>query len=269
MLWFSVHFYPLETTDVFLTRAVKPFLEQYVWNTKGARAFFIRYADEKGPHIRLRIRGEATWIEEMLRPAFEGWMRDRGTYTEVPYLAEVTRFQNETMMAWAEEHFHISTRVILDRLNQPTYTYGDAMYDALRMHTIVAFTANFSHDRASWYFNQLCDQWLPVFLQPADGAPFTPDMRDEMKEQYESLYEKQKDDLRLAIHELWLSLERKKTDTKHADWIRWLRGNEMVIPEFGDHLDKILPSLIHLTNNRLGIQNADEPYLNYILSRTV
>ena len=70
--WLSYHFYPLETPDVFLTRALRPFLEQYIWPTKGARAFFVRYDDERGPHIRLRLRGEAEWVEDTLRPAVEG-----------------------------------------------------------------------------------------------------------------------------------------------------------------------------------------------------
>ena len=51
--------------------------------------------------------------------------------------------------------------------------------------------------------------------------------------------------------------------------MRWLRGNQLVLPEFGDQLEKVLPSLLHLTNNRLGLSNQDEVYLNYILSKVI
>jgi hypothetical protein len=43
----------------------------------------------------------------------------------------------------------------------------------------------------------------------------------------------------------------------------------MILPEFGDNLEKALPVLIHLTNNRLGIHNPDEVYLSYILGQTI
>ena len=139
MTWLSIHFYPLETENVFLTRAVKPFLEQYIWPRQGARAFFIRYEDEKGRHIRLRLRGEADWIEETLRPALAGWFEGRGEQVQAGYKPETERFGGAVGLALAEEYFHVSTRVVLERLNRDQFTYGDAMFDALRMHTITAF----------------------------------------------------------------------------------------------------------------------------------
>ena len=148
--WLSFHFYPLETTDVFLTRAVRPFLAQYIWPRSGARAFYVRYDDERGPHVRLRLRGEAEWVEETLRLASEGWFRERGECREAIYEPEPQRFGGQEALAWAEDHFHISTRVALERMNQDAYVYGDALYDALRCDVMAAFAAAFSRERAAW-----------------------------------------------------------------------------------------------------------------------
>lgn len=268
--WLSYHIYPLETPDVFLARALRPFLEKYVWPVAGARAFFVRYEDEKGPHIRLRMRGEAGWLIETLQPAFAGHFESRGEYEKTLYLPETERFGGPEAMSWAEEYFHLSTRVALDRLNRP-YTYGDAMYDALRMHSITAFAAGWTREKSGWYFGRLCDQWMALFFQPADHSPGDSkspgEWQEALKEDFERQFTAQREELRLALSELWAALEKGKFDPEQPEWLRWLRGNEMILPEFGDKLDLALPSLLHLTNNRLGINNQDEVYLNYLLAR--
>ncbi len=265
--WLSYHFYPLETPDVFLTRAIRPFLEQYIWPTKGTRAFFIRYEDERGPHIRLRLRGESGWINEILRPAVEGWFAERGEYSEVPYQPEPERFGGEEALAWAEEHFHVSTRVILDRLKHPTYSYGDAMFDGLRAHVISAYAAGFDREKTKWYFGQLSEQWLPLFFQSAD--PSTPEeaLLFRIKENFATSFDRQKDSLRATLAALWKALEKEKLDQKQPEWLRWLRGNELILNGLGENLEKALPSLLHLTNNRLGINNQDEVFLCYLISK--
>ncbi len=269
MIWLSYHFYPLETADAFLTRALRPFLEQYIWPTKGARAFFVRYDDERGPHIRLRLRGEAEWVDETLHPAVEGWFRERGERIEVPYQPEPERFGGEEALAWAEEHFHVSTRVVLDRLNQATYTYGDAMFDGLRMNAIAAYAAGFDRERAAWYFGQLCEQWLPLFFRPAEGLPPDAAFFSAIKEEFEARFDRQKEDLRDTLAGFWKTLETGKFDEKQPEWLRWLRGNELILKGLGNNLDRALPSLLHLNNNRLGVTNPDEVFLCYLLSRAL
>ena len=269
MTWLSIHFYPLEAPEVFLTRALRPFLEQFVWPVKGARAFFVRYDDDKGPHIRLRIRGEETWLEETLRPVLEGWFEGRGDRIEVPYVPEKERFGGDAGLALAEEHFHVSTRVALDRIKRERFTYGDAMFDALRMHTMTAFAAGLTREKAGWYFAELCDQWLSVFFKPEDGNPADEAYQDVLKAQFARAYEPQQADLNATLSALWKALESEKFDKEQPEWLRWLRGNQLILNDFGENLDKALPSLIHLSNNRLGVTNQDEVYLNYILSKAL
>lgn len=270
MTWLSIHFYPLESENIFLARAVKPFLEQYTWPLPGARAFFVRYEDDGGRHIRLRLRGELDWLSETLRPAFEGWFAERGKWREEPYLPETERFGGDEATAWAEEYFHVSTRVVLERLAREQSTYGDALFDALRMHTVTAFAAGLSREKSAWYFGRLCDQWLALFFQPEEGSRVgESDFPVALKQQFEKNFEGQKEDLCLALGELWKALETEKFDKKQPEWVRWLRGNQLILKEFGENLDKLLPSLLHLTNNRLGVNNQDEVYLNFILSKVL
>jgi len=154
-MYFSVEFRPSESPDVFLARALKPFLEQYIWPTRGTRAFFSRHEDEGGTLIRIRMRGDDAWTDDLLKPAFEGWMRDRGNWQEITFQPDVSAYGGEEVMVWVEEHFHIGTRVVLDRISTPEFTYGDAMFDTLRLFTAIAEAAGFSREKARWYYGEL------------------------------------------------------------------------------------------------------------------
>ncbi len=264
MTWFSIHLYPADTQDVFLARALKPFLEQYIWPQKDARAFFVRYHDDKGPHMRIRMKGEDAWVEETLRPAFEDWFQGRGEWQAVPYDPEAARFGGEAALAWAEEHFHVSTRVALDRIAKDQFTYGDAMFDSLRLHIITAFSAGFSRERLRWYFGELFNQWLPLFF-PSEN----PAMETEVMATFDKLFAPQKDNLTATLDAIWTSLDQEQYDAIQPEWLRWLHGNQRIVKGLGDDLEKALPSLLHLTNNRMGINNQDEVYLNYILSKAL
>lgn len=264
MQWYSIHFYPLESQDVFLTRAVKPFLEQYIWPQKEARAFFIRYQDERGPHIRIRMRGEADWIETLLKPAFEGWMQGRGEWEEYAYQPETDRFGGEDGLTWAEEYFHVSTRVVLDRMSAHQFTYGDAMFDALRLHVVTSVAAGFKREKAQWYFTQLLGQWLPLFFGVSNQQD-----TDAIKLAFQETFSPQQAALSEVIDKFWEAVEAQNFDSKQPEWLRWFKGNELILKGFENKLELALPSLIHLTNNRLGINNQDEAYLNFILSEVL
>ena len=267
MSWLSINFYPLENQDVFLVRGLRPFLQQYIWATRGARAFFIRYQDEKGPHFRIRMRGDETWMKETLLPAFEGWMEGRGEWQEQPYEPETERFGGQEALAMAESYFHLSSRVVLDRLAREMYTYGDAMFDALRMHVIAVHAAGLNYKQAANYFEQLTKQWLPLFF--SGGADMPEEDQELILEGFATSLEPQLEDLRATLQELWKALDRDKFDKEQPEWSRWAEGNRLIFKEYGPKLDMALPSLLHLTNNRLGLQNPDEVYVNFILSKVL
>lgn len=267
MPWHSIHFYPLDNQDVFLVRSLRPFFQQHIWSTRGARAFFIRYQDEQGPHIRIRMRGEESWMENTLKPAFQDWQEGKGNWSVVPYTPETERFGGEAAMAIAEDYFHISSRVCLDRLAREQHTYGDSMFDALRMHTMAVHAAGMSPYQSANYFSKLTEQWLPLFFgqnSPEDAA-----FLDEIIAGFEKNFEAQKSELRTTLMALWKALDQDKFDKNQPEWSRWFSSNQLILKSLGDQLDRALPSLIHLTNNRLGINNQDEVYLNFILSKAL
>ncbi len=232
--WLSFHIRPHETPDAFLARGVRPFLEKHIWHTQGARAFFVRQEDADGSVIRLRLHGPADWMETTLRPAAFEWFSERGTVEESPYQPEPERFGGPAALQLAEEHFHLSTRVVLDRLNRP-YTHGDSLFDALRLDLILVSAAGFIRTQASRYFAQLCDQWLPVFFQPLDDEkPAGHVFSETVKASFEQSLDLQREDLKAALEALLNALAEKKFDDEQPEWKRWFRGNELILKELGD-----------------------------------
>ena len=68
---------------------------------------------------------------------------------------------------------------------------------------------------------------------------------------------------------LWKALDKEKFDQSQPEWARWFSGSQMIFKALDGNLDRALPSLLHLTNNRLGVNNQDEVYLNFILSKAL
>lgn len=261
---FSVEFHPAESPDVFLSRALKPFIEQYIWPTRGTRAFFSRHHLEDDALVRIRMRGDDVWIDDLLRPAFEGWMRDRGNWQEITYQPDVSMYGGEDVLVWVEEHAHIGTRVVLDRISTPEFTYGDAMFDTLRLLTALAEAAGFSREKARWYYGELLMQWLQLFAGAAD-----PTEREDRIIEFRDTLKPQQADLSLAIDSFWNEMNAGKYDKAHPEWARWHKGSQLVFEGLGQYREKSLPTLIHQTGNRMGLSNQDIVYLVYVLSTSL
>ena len=267
--WLSIHFFPTATQNTFLAGKLHPFLEQHVWPVSGTRFFYIRYSDADGPHLRLRFRGTEEWLTQTLRPLLEPMLSAEGQWKVVDYVPEPARFGGAEVLPWAEEHFHISSRVALDRINRDNYVYGDTLFDAMRLHVSAAYVAGLSVDHSSTYFDSLCNQWIGAFFSPADDAMDAALLQKEVRADFENTLAPQFAFLQDALRQMYLALQDQKFDTKQPEWLRWFRGNELIFKELGNNLEKALPSLLHLTNNRLGVNNQDEAYLLFVLGRVL
>ena len=141
------------------------------------------------------------------------------------------------------------------------------MFDALRMHTITAHAAGMNQEEAAGYFGKLMEQWLPLFFATEHGPDS--EFLAEIKTGFENNYAPQSADLKATLSELWKALEKEKFDKKQPEWARWALGNQMILQALDEKLERALPSLLHLTNNRIGLNNQDEVYLNFILSKAL
>jgi thiopeptide-type bacteriocin biosynthesis protein len=271
--WYSIHLTPKNDHNSFLVSNYLPFCEQYIWSMRGARAFFIRYEDHTGLHLRLRFKGDNEWLEKTLQPAIQQQFKKKGTWIAVPYNGETDRFGGAQNLAWAEEHFHISTRVVLARLSRPNHGYGDALFDGLKMLVMVGFAANLSKVDMAHYYDQLCDQWIKAFFLPSEGISER-ELSAAVREDFNATLAPQFSFLQDALSQVLIDLETMDSspnpennyDNKQPEWLRWLKGNQLIFKELGAQKEVVLPHVLHLSNNRLGVINQDEAYMLYVLA---
>ncbi len=244
-----------------------PFCEKYIWPTRGARAFFVRYNDDMGIHLRLRFKGEDEWLQKQLLPAIQKELTSKCTHTLVAeYVPETDRFGGEAALALAEEHFHVSTRVALARLARKGYTYPDAMFDAMRLHAAAAAAMGFAPTEARNYFDNLCNEWIRVFFV-ANEHTEGHDLLGAVRSDFEATLEPQAAFLKDALEQFGQSLAEERFDNQQPEWLRWYKGSQIILKEMQpDARAKALPVLLHLMNNRLGINNHDEAFVLYVLS---
>ena len=69
-VWFYIKLYPLPDTDLdeTLRAFVVPFV--YHWRSRCQRWFFLRFVDQNGPHIRLRMLVDGTTADAMYSDIF-------------------------------------------------------------------------------------------------------------------------------------------------------------------------------------------------------
>ena len=271
--WYSIHLTPKNEHNSFLVDTYLPFCEQFIWSMRGVRTFFIRYEDQNGPHLRLRFKGDTEWLEKTLQPAIQQQFKKKGTWTVVPYQGEIERFGGAENLAWAEEHFHISTRVVLARLSRPNHGYGDALFDGLKMLVMAGFAAQLSKADMAQYYDQLCNQWIKAFFLPSEGIS-EGELLAAVRVDFNATMEPQFSFLQDALSQVLIDLEGMESgtnpennyDNKQPEWLRWLKGNQLILKEVGTQKEILLPHLLHLNNNRLGIINQDEAYMLYVLA---
>ncbi len=270
MVWKSWHVAPTEVEDVFLVRVLRPYLRDVIWRQQGSKAFFVRYLDQTGPHLRIRIQGEPRWVEQVASPAFLEYTEGKCNSLQiVTYEPEAMRFGGAQALAYAEEHFHLSTQVAIARISRIPYVYGDALFDSLRMHCITAYAAGLDIADSSSYFRRLRDSWAPTFIRDENGNQLDQHGLTDLVDTFRHQLEPQRAMLTDSLSDVWYYMKQGLFDPKQPEWEAWYRGNRRIFQDLGKDAEIALPQLIHLHNNRMGVANYDEVYLCHILSEVL
>ena len=72
--WLAAFLYYAEPWEGFLIKVVQPFVRSVMEKNMAEQFFFIRYW-ERGPHIRLRFKGEKEPLESKVKPQLESYFR--------------------------------------------------------------------------------------------------------------------------------------------------------------------------------------------------
>ncbi len=186
--WLAIYIYYAEPWEKLLVEAVKPFTENVLQNGLAEQFFFIRYW-ERGPHIRLRFKGETAILENKLKPRltehfkqyFEQnlskrsepkWAEDtpeknkwypNNSIQFVDYKPETERYGGSAGIKIAERQFEASSKAILAIIeeNLKSWDYTRALGAAIQLHLGFAYALGMKLDEMSIFFTHFFENWLP------------------------------------------------------------------------------------------------------------
>ncbi len=316
----AAHLYYSEPWEPFLTEALAPFVEEMLKSKQIWQYFFIRYK-ERGPHIRLRLKTEGpvgplkeslqahfsayfarnpsfrTQPEDSARsPNSKEWLPNNSVQFE-PYLPETERYGGVAGLELAEQHFAISSHIVLAYLkkqpSQPAYEH--TMGFAIQLQLSFVYLMGMDRPTAILFFQFICHNWLPHSLEASlsDGelADFEQQRTNSLRA-FAIAFEQQKDLLIASHTSIWQALEE---GTAFEDELLnvWIVENSQLAAQLAEMVTaqafelrptnqrySFLPAyldsptaeqwmyfadLLHMTNNRLGILNRDESFLAYLM----
>jgi thiopeptide-type bacteriocin biosynthesis protein len=281
--WLSAHLFYNSTANWWLTQFIQPFIKdvQYLLHPS-APYFFIRY-NEGGPHIRLRMQvtaNEMPALKEILVEQIKRFLiqhpvdisnrlLQKGAVLQyIPYLRETNRYGHTGTITLAERQFYLSAHHCLYAMEaQPTWDAATALTVAFQMH--IAFFHALAED--GHVVTNICEQFITAWLNVISGKKENtslPALLDHM----DVLYTRQSGQLTSCAMQLWIALDAGRAPgalQRFSDEHRSLLQEYKQAGLSHQQLQYAIRSLLHMTHNRLGIINKEEPWCIYITHRSL
>ncbi len=261
--WHSLHiYYEKEVTNVLLV--VKELIKNYksyilIW-------FFIRYFDE-GNHIRLRISFKTNTNEKIITNFYlkvSKLVKRQNTniikIKNTKYVPEILRYGGVGLINLAETHFMYSSHLFVQKfkaLNTHAKLENLIVFNYM---ILVSFGLNLSETCKLNYRMYL--YWKPSFKL------YFPEVKSPSKYFRSKIY---------ADIDNWILFFKSpisNTSRFGTAYQYWLKANKSISKKYYKTVSKrdllnspqyksILPSLIHMNNNRFGLNNYEEAYILY------
>jgi thiopeptide-type bacteriocin biosynthesis protein len=254
-LWLETHLYYSEPWENFLSQAVAPFVEQMMQHNLAEHFFFIRYW-EKGPHIRLHLKGNPQKLETYVKPALlkhftayfqaypsaraePAWLNQlpgpqrwlpNNSIRFVAYEPETGRYGGEQGIPVAEVQFQVSSAAVLAILQQRgNWDYSQALGAAIRLHLGFAFAAGMHLAEAVCFFSTVFENWLSracfSYKQPVTDEELHIRQK-EVLQAFSRTYQLQKPVLLPLFRHLWTVLQKQQAFEQHwfNEWLQQMQS---------------------------------------------
>lgn len=272
--WLSLHIYYTGNADELLIQAIAPFISKWKFCFfADSPWFFIRYW-EGGSHIRLRLHANSFYHEQITSSLsndlcqFQSTSFQVGKVLYVKYDPEISRYGNVESIAWAEQHFAASSTYVLNwlliRENSSQVTL-----QAVKFHLVLLFCVGLKPDKII----RLCDFFINGWLPKLYRSGFSGDHEKAFwLNQFEQAFLSKKEIVCLAAASFWQELA---AESLHDDLAKYMTCSQKVMDQYQTaefdefKFQEIISSLMHMTNNRLGIANQEEAYLMYVIKTCI
>lgn len=290
--WVSSYIFLDTNLDTLLIELIAPLQKELTRKGWITSYFFIRYW-EGGPHIRFRVKvTDSTTIptiEEYIRKKTETYFSTTNTSNYKlefnKYAPEIARYGGIKTITLAEEHFKKSSDIVLSSLKQHQghWGYSTAIATAIQLHIVaIKELTNGTIDETISFFESVCNNWLSHSVKKTNDV-IDPKEIKKVLQFFNTSYQNQKDKIDTLCQVLWAEKHEELVDwsnfSKHtakglldsyqSDEIEiplWMNfDNIQNISKRNKVLWNLYDSLIHMTNNRLGIYLRDEAFIAFLI----
>ena len=282
------------TTDRVILDVVEPFVRICQRREWISSFFFIRYS-ENGPHVRVRLQGGEDVLRDTVKPELETHVQDvlpvdlhpkdrEGDLDDpvrwVPYERETNRYGGPRGVKLAERFFHCSSEAAFQLLEGCRGQGHAARLGKGLLAMVVLLHAFFDTQEQAV---RLLEQYGTGYLS---NIARDEEQQNRLQEAFEEGYDRQDDTLAAYVNATWTRLEEKAPVTDALDqyyddlgdvvrrFEELLDGghlvrNEVVPDDWREATRMIVPSYLHMMNNRLGIPIPEEAYLAHLIKKTL
>ncbi len=181
--WLAAYLYYGEPWEDFLLNLVAPFVEMVFNKNFAEQYFFIRYW-ERGPHIRLRFKGNRKCTDKDLKPKIEKffteYFREKPSGRKEPqfdqpegkqwfpnnsvqfieYEPETERYGGPVGTDISEELFQASSNAVLKIFKEnPEWNYENSLAAGIQMHLGFSHSFGLSRYETIEFFSKICSSW--------------------------------------------------------------------------------------------------------------
>jgi len=304
--WASAYVYCASLDARFLIEYVQPFVLHAFRNSYATQFFFVRYFDN-GIHLRIRFKSKSNSqlrrLRILIKAHFNIAIKEVSLTTPstesasdkyenvvrfVKYRPEIRRYGGKFCISLAENQFELSSQCVIQALRGlRDHSYDNIFGLSLRMQAIFVNAIGMSTEEIITLFKISFTNFKGHLLNKNFES------LNNLDEILETNFQQNKKNILASLRPL---LPDRITSHKREGWIlKWFRGNVKIGIEFkklarvgrvrttsrsltglrnthymkfaNSKLWPIYLSLVHMTNNRLGIHNYDEAFQSYLLMR--
>jgi len=294
--WISLYIYynpPYDELLISIFSLIKKLKKEKILK----KYFFIRYW-ENGPHLRLRMlvkeenRSATVLLSKKYINAFL-----KNTPSDYPHPKKYPEFQNEVKLKKyepeferyggkksiqiSESQFQLSSQIVFKILNEyGELSYDHSFYSALKYHILLIKSFGMQKKDAEMLLTYFTNSWVNSILNRYSGY----DSVENIMKKFDTLYNTQKTVFDVMIEKIKCEYEGKEKLSEF--WISNIKkihfqlknSNDFQIdnkfiyndaPSREHYIQNLLPSYIHMMNNRLGIPNQDEAFISYLIKKYI
>ena len=264
--WLAAYIYYEEPWEKLIGEAVKPFAERMIAEKHADQWFFIRYW-ERGPHIRLRFKGDIEHMNREIKPRLDehfgswlkanpseaaerDWLADlpeeqkwfpNNSVQYIPYQPEIIRYGGATGILIAERQFEMSSNAIAQAIAETeSWGYERALGLAIQMHFAFAYGLGMTFDDMRPFFRWISYAWLSrAYRWDQDTTPEEHDeRREEVRTAFGEAFQQQKEMLIPFCSTLWQGLQ-EQVEFEQEWYNHWIKGMQDIAGEWKQHRSKI------------------------------